>query len=158
MGTVIQSFKKVINHALTSRAAGASIGHPLVTGVDSVAAGQTGPTDTNVPTGSVIRFVEVQYSWTNLVSVSHIINGMIQFQRSGSAIVDPILVGGNPNRNQIMNQFMRSVGQNQNGNITIRVKVPSIYQRIREGDVWTLVTNATQVYSDQVQAIFKFYR
>ncbi len=68
--TVIQSFKKVINYAPAGRTASAKLDFEMATGQDSVAAGQTGSTDVNVPTGSVITSIDIQYCISNLVGVS----------------------------------------------------------------------------------------
>jgi len=158
MGQVIQSFKMVVNHAPTSRAAGASITHRILRGVDSISAGQSGPTDADIPTGSVVKFIELQYSAVNLVTVAMFMHTTVQLKRSGNATISPLLVGGNPLRNTIINQSMRNIGKDQNANWVLRLKIPSIYQRIRDGDDWNLVSNASQVYTDAAQFIYKFFR
>ncbi len=156
--TPIQSFKKVLNFAPTSRAANTTIVQVLVQGQDSVAAGQTGPTDPFVPTGSVIKFIEIQFAWTNLVSISHFMHMSIQHLRSGQAAVSPLLVGGNPQRNQVFWQMLRSAGKDQNANIVVRFKIPTAFSRVRDGDKWDFVFNANTVYSNATQIIYKFYR
>ncbi len=155
---VIQSFKKVLNFAPTARAAAADIAHTLVTGTDSVAAGQTAVTDSAVPTGAVIRYIEIQFCVTNLVLVSLFHHISIQHLRSGQVFVSPLVVGGNPQRNQVHYQMLYSIGQTQSFSRTLRFKIPSKYQRVREGDRWQFVFNGSAVYSEAAQVIYKFYR
>ncbi len=158
LGNVVQSYKKVLNFAPTSRAAAATIVQVLVQGVDSTAAGQTGPTDPFVPVGSIVKYIEIQFSWTNLVLVSLFTHFAIQHLRSGQAAVSPLLVGGDPQRNQVHLQLMKSLGQTQNGNLTIKFRIPPKYQRVRDGDKWDLVFNGNAVYVQATQVIYKFYR
>ncbi len=154
----IQSFKKVLNFAPTSRAAAATIVEQLVKGVDGVAARQTSPTDSDVPTGSIIKFIEIQFSWTNLVSISHFLHMSIQHLRANQASVSPLLVGGDPQRNQVFWQMMRATGKDQNANIVVRFKIPTSFQRVRAGDKWDFVFNGSAVYTNAMQVIYKFYR
>ncbi len=79
----IQSYKKVLNFAPTSRAAAATISQTIAQGVDSTAMGQVSPTDPIVTTGSILKFIEIQFAWTNLVSVSHFMHMSIQHLRAG---------------------------------------------------------------------------
>ncbi len=154
---VIQSYKKVINFAPTSRT---PVGQVLVltNGVDSVAAGQTGPTDADVPTGSVIRYIEITYCFTNLLAVVLFHHMSIQLTHSGQTVITANVVGGDPQRNQVFFQKLMSLGQNQNGFYTMRFKVPPKFQRVREGDKWNLSYIANNSYTDAVQVIYKFYR
>jgi len=154
----IQSYKKVLNFAPTSRAAAATITQILVQGVDSTAAGQVSPTDPLCPSGAVVKFIEIQFSWTNLVAISHFLHMSIQHLRSGQAPVSPLLVGGSPQRNQVHWQMLRSAGKEQNNNIVIKFKIPLGMQRIRDGDKWDFVFNGDNVYSQATQVIYKFYR
>ncbi len=158
MQPVIQSYKKVINEAPTSRAAGAVIALNIARGVDSVAAGQTGPIDADVPTGSVIKFIEIQYSVTNLVAVSlfHFIS--IQLILNGQSGIAPDVVGGSAQRNQVHFQTTYSVGKEQNSTRIFRFKIPKRFQRMREGMIWQFSRIGSAVYADNVQAIYKFYR
>lgn len=158
MSPVIQSFKKVLNDAPTSRASGAKISLNLVKGVDSSAAGQTGPVDADVPTGSIVKYIEIQFSVTNLVNVSLYMHVSIQQLQSGQSSIIPNVIGGNPQRNQVFFQNMFSVGQTQNSTHIMRFKVPKKFQRVREGTVWQFVYTGDQVYTNAIQVIYKFYR
>lgn len=157
-GQVIQSFKKVINDAPASRASATVIPFIVVQGVDSVAAGQTTATDVQVPTGSVIKAIEFQYTVANLVSIAsnHWIS--IQHLRSGQTRIAPNAVGGNPQRNQVHFQKLFNVGKDQNSNHTIKFLIPKKYQRVREGDSWEFVAYGDTIHTSGIQVIYKFYR
>ncbi len=156
--TIVQSFKKVINHAPASRAAATNIEFSIATGVDSTAAGQTGPTDVNVPTGSVIKYFEIQFPCTNLVAVSAFQYLSVQQLRSGQVSVNADVIGGSPQRNQVFFQKLYSIGKEQNSTMIIKFKVPKKFQRVREGDRWVFSTLNTVVHTSAVQIIYKFYR
>lgn len=158
MRQIVQSYKKVINHAPASRAASTILNFALSEGVDSVAAGQTGPTDVNVPTGAVIKYIEIQYVDVNLVAIASIRHVSIQKLHQGQSTINPALVGGNAQRNQVHMQQMFSVGQNQNSNHVYRFKIPKKFQRVREGDKWQFVVFGDSIHTSAVQAIYKFYR
>ncbi len=155
---VIQSFKKVINHAPTSRAAAATVVFPVVTGVDSIAAGQTRPVDTNVPTGCLVKYIEFQYTQGNLVLINqfnHILIGKIH---SGQTLPAPNVVGGSPLRNQVFRQDHFTIGQQQSSVKKYKFKIPPRFQRMREGDEWQFITTADAIGVNSLQAIYKFYR
>ncbi len=158
LGTVVQSFKKVLDFAGASRAAAAKIDFILVTGDETVVAGQTAPTDSKVPTGSVVKYIEIHYAVSNLVNVTVKQDICIQYTRSGQTSINPNAVGGNPQRNQVLYQRMFFVGTNQNNNPIYRFKIPSKFQRVREGDSWIFTTVGDVVHSNAMKAIYKFYR
>lgn len=155
---VIQSYKKVLNFAPASHAASTQIANVLTNGVDSVAAGQTGPTDANIPTGAIVTEIEIQYSVTNLVSVSAFLHLTIQRVHFGQGAIAGNAVGGNAQRNQVHYQCMKSLGQNQNNNYVFKFKVPKKFQRVRESDTWIFSTLCDQIWTDSIQVIYKFYR
>ncbi len=158
MRPVIQSFKKVLDAAGTSRAAGATIPHFMSEGVDSVAAGQTSPTDDDVPTGSIIKAFYIDYCVTNLVAISFFHDVSIQLLHTGQTAVSPLVVGGSPQRNQVFFQKVYSVGKEQSSTLAFWFKVPKKFQRVREGDKWQFVVNGSAVYTDRLKVIYKFYR
>ncbi len=155
---VIQSFKKVLNFAPISQSAGSTITRVLVDGTDSVAAGQTGVTDSDVPTGAIIKYIEIQWAVNNLVNTSCFMNMTIQLLHSGQFAISPLVVGGNPQRNQVYHQQLFSIGQSQNSNHIYRFKVPKRVQRVREGDLWVFAHNGSAIHTDSMQVIYKFYR
>ncbi len=154
---VIQSFKKIINHAPASRTT-SLIEFAIATGTDSTAAGQTTPTDVAVPTGSIIKHFEIQFSVTNLVSISMFQLVSIQQLRSGQISISPEIIGGSSQRNQVFYQKQWSVGKEQNSTLIIKFKVPKRFQRVREGDRWIFNTKSLVVSTSAVQIIYKFYR
>ncbi len=155
---IINSFKKVINIAPTSQSSGSTIITTMSLGEDSIAGGQTSAIDPGVPTGSIIKYFEIQYACMNLVQISLYMHIAIQHLRATQLKVTPNVVGGNPQRNQVFYQKLHVMGQSQNNNFTFRFKIPKKYQRVREGDTWLFTRIADQVYSDCVQIIYKFYR
>jgi len=152
----IQSYKQVSVDGPASRAAATNIFHTFLTGVDNYA----GPTAANkeVPTGAKVMSVLVMVCFSNLVSISALLHMHVQFQRSGMPVVTPGAVGGDPNRNTIVSTRMLFIGKEQNNNLMFLVKVPKIFQRIREADNWILEYRADAVFASATQVIYKFYR
>ncbi len=130
----------------------------MATGVDSVAAGQTGVIDPNCPTGCVIKFFEIQTAIQNLTGGATFIHFIIQRTHSGQSALAANIVGGNPQRNQVFFQKLVGLGTDQNGNWTFRFKVPKKYQRLREGDNWSFGSTVDTSHSSATQVIYKFYR
>ncbi len=150
-----KTYKKVLNFAPASHGANLKIDFELANAVDSVAIGQTGPTDANVPTGSTIDFITIQFAAINLGAGSLFMHTTIQNLISGqSATVDPILVGGNPQRNQVHHQENRSLGANQNATFTYRFRVPKSLKRMKEGSRWFLTVKGLNAWTDNCQVIY----
>lgn len=158
LGSVIQSYKKVLNFAPASRPAYTLIDFKLTGGVDGAAAAQTSPTDSNVPTGSVVKYIEIQYSVLNLAAVACFQNATIQRLDSGQLPIDPRSVGGNPQRNQVLHQDLKCISTLTNVNRILRFKIPKKYQRVREGSSWYFSVITDAVTTDACQVIYKFYR
>ncbi len=155
---IVQSYKKVLNFAPASRGT-AKQDFQIVLGVDSLAAGQTGPTDSAVPTGAVITSILFQSVFANLAAVSDIINWSVQRLVSGqAATVTPNVVGGDDQRNQVMHLDLLSAGDGQNLRHTFLFKVPKGMQRVREGDQWFVTYISTANTTHSMQVIYKFYR
>lgn len=154
---VIQSFKKVINQAPASVAAGSNV-YQIAQGVDSVAAGQTSAVDVNVPTGSIIKNITIQFSLANLVSIATFAHVAIVHLRSGQSAPAANVVGGDPRRNQVHYQNLYSIGKDQNRDIKINFKIPAKFQRVREDDQWVFVITTNQITTQVSQYIYKFYR
>jgi len=154
---VIQSFKKVINEAPVAQAAG-SRSVLITTGVDSTAAGQTSPTDVDVPTGSLIKYLELQMGLGQIVGGSVIVHYSLQLMRSQQVAVPSNVVGGSPRRNQVFRQYCFALGINQNFNRVIKFPVPERFQRVREGDNWVLEITTSNTLTQVFQFIYKFYR
>lgn len=157
MRPVIQSYKKVLLFINAGIAAGFN-SHIVATGTDSVAAGQTGVTDAAVPTGSIIKYIEAQIAISNPSSITCFINCTLQYILGGQSFIDPIAVGGNVQRNQVLHMDMYSVGVDQNSNHKFKFKIPKQFQRLREGMSWAIVINNTASMIRNYQMIYKFYR
>ncbi len=154
---MVQSYKKVLFIAEGSQTSGFD-SKVIASGVDSVAAGQTSATDGAIPTGSILKFFEIQFAISNLVSTPCYINCTIQYKLATQSFIDPVLVGGNAQRNQVLHMDMYSVGANQNSNHKFKFKVPKQFQRVREGMQWAVVWRTNASINRQMQFIYKFYR
>lgn len=158
MRPVIQSFKYVVEEAPASVAAGATNTLKMIEGEDSAAAGQTGVTDVKIPTGSIVKAINIDFSAANLVNIAGFVWVSIQKVRSGQSTISPRIVGGNPQRNQVFYQRMFGVGLNQNSNFHKLFKIPPKFQRMSDGDKWNLVTNSDIIRTECAEFIYKFYR
>ncbi len=154
---VIQSYKKVLIFADASFGAGFN-NQFILAGVDDVAAGQTTPTDNKVPTGSIVKYFEIQFALANNVATPIYINCTIQYKLAGQSFIDPELVGGNQQRNQVLHMDLFSVGANQNSTHKFKFKVPKQFQRCRDGMQWAMVWHTTGTINNKTQIIYKFYR
>ncbi len=153
---IVRTYKKVLNFAPTSQSAGTKHNFDIMVGADSTAIGQTGPVDAVCPTGSIIDYVDIYYVVANLVSVFCGVHFSVQSRLSGQgATVAPNVVGGNPQRNQVYHQELRSIGEGQNMTIHYRWKVPKHIQRVRESSVWSIVLLNTAASTDSCQVIYK---
>ncbi len=157
MSPVIQSYKKVLNYAPVAQAAG-SRDIVLSKGEDSVAAGQTGPTDADVPTGAIIKYIEVQVALGQIVGGSVTVHWSLQRLHVSQGTVNSNVVGGSPQRNQVLLQQMFILGINQNFNRTLKFKIPRKFQRVRENDFWILEITTSNTLTQAFQVIYKFYR
>lgn len=156
LGNVIQSYKQIKQQAPASVGAGTRTDITFVNTVDNY----TGPGAGNneVPTGAVVKYVDIQLGFENLVNIASFVWISIQKVHSGQTVVDPRAAGGNAQRNQIYKQLLRCVGQNQNVNVPIRFKIPSKFQRCREGDKWIVTMESDTIRTEAGQIIYKFYR
>ncbi len=152
----IQSYKQISVDGPASRAAATNISHTVLVGVDNY----TGPSAANneVPTGAKVMSILIMACFTNLVSVSALLHLNFQCVRAGITGVTPGVIGGTPQRNTVVFTQMKFLGQNQNSNFMWLIKIPRIYQRIREGDVFNLTYRNDAVFASATQAIYKFYR
>ncbi len=153
---IIQSYKQVTVDGPASRAAATTIFHNLVVGTDNY----TGPSAANneVPTGAKVFGILILASFTNLVSVSALLHFNVFCNRSGGIFPIPGAVGGDANRNKIIYTDMKFLSKDQNNNVRLFIKIPRIYQRIREGDSITIMYQVDAVFASATQAIYKFYR
>ncbi len=150
-----RTFKKVLNFSEASFTAGFR-GETIALGVDAIGAGQTTATDGNIPTGSRLKFFEIQMPVTNAVDQTAYINCSIQLGLGGQSVIDPDAVGGNTQRNQVFHQDLFSVGFNQNSTHKFKVKIPAKYQRMREGMFWSIVWSNSNSVNRRLQIVYKF--
>ncbi len=153
----VNSFKKVLNFKSASFTAGFTNEQFLI-GVDGSAQTQTTNVDGNITTGSIFKYAEIQFCISNVVSTAVYINCTIQYRLSGQSFIDPDLVGGNPQRNQILHQELFVVGANQNSTHKFKFKVPKRFQRVREGMAWSVVWRTNATVNRETQIIYKVYR
>lgn len=147
-----------MNDAPASRTAATNQIFAVVTGVDNATVGQSTAVDSNVPTGAIVKYIEFQLAMQNLVNVAAFAHVTIQYKLANQNNVSPNVVGGNPQRNQVLHQDLFCIGQNQNVNRTYKFKIPKKFQRVREGMIWQLVWQGDQIHTAAAQAIYKFYR
>jgi len=155
-GPIVKSFKKVIFFVNASFTTGFQTDQ-LAVGVDAIAPSQTSATDGNVPTGSIIKFIEVQFSVSNVVSTPCYVNCTLQYRLNQQLVVDPRIVGGNPRRNNVLHMDNFSIGADQNSTHKFKFKIPKQFQRLREGMSWDLVWSNSATVNRETQAIYKFY-
>ncbi len=155
---VVRSFKKIINIAPTGRGAGTTVHQILSEGKDSITSGQVTASDTDVPTGSIIKFITIQYAVQNLADATHFQHIALSRFHAGQTLGSPDAIGGSDVRNQTLHQELYGVGWNQNANRTFRFKIPPKYQRVRAGDRWYLTRKGSTAWSDCIQIIYKFYQ
>jgi len=149
-----RTYKKVLNFAPISRPAATQIDFIAVTGTDAISPGQTTVTDATVPTGSIVEKITWQYSEVNLLAAANFTNIAVQYTVAGQTAIDPRVVGGNPQRNQVLFQNLWTAGQGQNSNHKIEFNVPRKFQRVREGMIWTLSVISGGVKTDACQVIY----
>lgn len=158
MRAPIRSYKKVLNIIPASYGAG-FVTTVLVNGTDSLAAGQTSNTDGAVPTGCIIKYIEVQQAIGALViGTPCFINTSFQYTLGGQTAKDPIVIGGDTQRNQVLHQTLFQVGADGSNSRVYRFKIPKRFQRIKEGMKWTFSWRTSATASSAMQIIYKFYQ
>ncbi len=157
MSPVIQSYKKVLNFLEASFSPGSN-NIFLSQGRDSLAAGQTSNTDGEVPTGAIIKYIEIQFVVANNGANGAFINTAIQYKLEGQSAILATQVGGDGQRNQVLHQSMFLVGGSQNSAHIFRFKVPKKFQRVREKMDWVFSWTNTASVQMSTQVIYKFYR
>ncbi len=149
-----RTFKKIIRHANASFSAGFQ-NESIAIGTDNSSPKQTTISDTDVPTGARLKYFEIQFAVTNVVSTPCFINCSVQYTLSGQTFIDPSQAGGKPQRNQILHMELYSVGANQNSTHKFRFKVPPKFQRLRESMQWGMTWSNTATVNRETQVIYK---
>ncbi len=155
---VIKSYKKVIDEAPASRIAATIIDFDLVQGTDSISAGQGSATDVLVPTGSMVKAINIDVPFGYTGTATAFVWISIQHLRANQSTISTRVVGGNPQRNQVFFQQLFMIGENQNHNFHKLFKIPRKFQRVREGDKWIFSYQSDVAHASGMQAIYKFYQ
>ncbi len=151
---MITTFKKIINFAPASFTAGFN-NQVLISGKDNISPKQTSATDGECPTGSRVKYMEIQFCVSNVVSAPCYINCSVQYIIAGQTFNDPDVLGGDPQRNQVLHQDLFTVGANQNSTHKFKFKIPPKYQRIRENMQWAMVWSTNVSVNQTSQTIYK---
>ncbi len=154
---MVQTYKKVLNFLPASFSAGFTNQQFLI-GADSTALGQTSNIDGTVPTGSRIKFIEIQFCASNVVSTAIYLNCSVQYKLAGQSYINPDAVGGNGQRNQVLHQELFVVGANQNSTHKFKFKIPTRFQRMRESMAWSLTWSTNGTVNSSTQMIYKVER
>ncbi len=154
--------RRSVKYQVTQAGASEAAGIQAVTmfkGKDEETLGQTGPADSDVPTGSIVPQVEIFMPKVNLGSgTANFITWSIQRTRTGQAVVDPIIQAGNPLRNNVMLTGKLGLGAGQNNQLHVKYRLPKKMQRIADGDVWNIVNNNGLAVSTEYMFIFKVFQ
>ncbi len=157
MKSIVKSYKKVLNIIPSSYGVGFNT-TTIAKGVDGASADQTSNTDGNVPTGSVLKYIEIQFACVNLAAAAAIINTSIQYVLPGQNALDPITVGGDNKRSQVLHLDMFASGDSQSVNRQYKFKIPKRFQRLSEGMSWTFSFRNSGTVTASMQMIYKFYQ
>ncbi len=152
-----RSAKYIVNIAVASEVAGTQA-HTIINGADNTTLGQASTTDVGVPVGSKVARIEIFMPKVNLAAVANIITWTIQRTESGQSVVSPISSGGNPLRKNILLTGMIALGEDQNNSLHVKYNVPKRYQRIADGNVWSLVMDNGNTTTTQYQFIYKVFQ
>ncbi len=95
---------------------------------------------------------------TNTTAQTAYINCSLQYALSGQGGIDPDVIGGNPQRNQVLHQELFQVGFNQNSTHKFKLRIPAKYQRMREGMKWILTWSNSNSINRRLQIIYKVER
>ncbi len=151
----INTYKKVLFFTNASFSAGTE-NLFIIQGLDGISPTQASATDGTVPTGSTVKYIEVQLAISNVVSTPCYINCALQYKLAGQAVVLPNAVGGDGQRNQVLHQELFTVGANQNSTHKFKIKIPKKFQRVREKMDWVLVWSNSATVNREAQIIYKF--
>ncbi len=147
--------KYIVFVAGASEAAGLTA-TTMFKGVDAATLGQTGVTDVDVPVGARIEQVEIFMPKVNLgAATANFIVWSIQRTLFGQSVLDPITAGGKANRKNILLTGVVGLGAGQNNSLHVKYRIPKKFQRIGDGDVWSLVTNNGLAVSTMYYIIYK---
>ncbi len=157
MQPVIRSYKKIIDLVSASYTTGFS-NFPMALGTDSVSAGQTSGVDVAVPTGCILKYIELKFVINNAVAAPIFINTSTMMVLAGQSAIDPRAVGGVGSRNQVIHQDLFGIGQDQNFTRTMKIRIPKRFQRMKEVMSWVFSWSTDGSVQFAAKAIYKFYQ
>ncbi len=152
---IVHTYKKVLNFLAAGFAAGFRAEN-IVLGKDGQTLEQVSNTDPDVPTGAVLKFIEVHFCIANLTANAAFVTCSLQYKNAGQTFVDPTAVGGSNVRNQVMHLDLFSIGSGQNSTHKFKFKIPPRFQRIRETMDWSIVWQNTETVTRNMMVIYKF--
>ncbi len=147
--STVRTSKYIVVQASASEPAGI-FSVSMAVGTDNATLGQTTVLDTAIPTGAKIASFEIFMPKINLAATANFLTWTVQRTLSGQALVTPNTAGGNPRRKNILLTGVIGLGDRQNNNAHVKFRVPPKFQRIGDGDVWSITT-------DNLTAVSTFY-
>ncbi len=153
-----RSVKYIVEIGGATEATGTTVA-TLAQGVDNTTLGQTGVTDTLIPVGSKITLFDIRMPKVNKAAgTANFVHWSLQRTVSGQGVINPASAGGNPLRKNIMLSGVLGLGPGQNNSGHIRYRVPKRFQRIGDGDAWTLVNNNLLVVDTAYEFVYKVFQ
>ncbi len=150
----MRSYKKQINKTFVSSAT--LTADTIVNGKDSLALGQTSISDPDVPTGSKVRGFLIQLGLSAPSTTSVEVGVNVQYLLAGqTANVDPLAVGGNAQRNQVIKSWHFLIAQDSMINFNQYVKIPKFLQRVKEAMLWRVAISSSSSREQCYQVIYK---
>ncbi len=131
----------------------------------AIAPGEARVLGSQVPAGAHVYSIACDLNWIHGSATGDgSLNWYFIFMRSGQEVADAPSadwsdIGLSNLRNQIIYSELNSIGTEDAGPIKrrVRIKVPKLYQRIREGDVWRLIYDNTSSVEENIGFRFKSF-
>lgn len=137
----MRSVKYVIVDGPASAGAGTEV-VSVALGVDNATLGQTGPTDGSIPTGARIESMDIFMPKVNLgAATANFITWTLQRTVQSQAVINPLAVAGSGLRKNVILTGVLGLGAGQNNQLHIKFKIPRKFQRMSDGDAWSIVND-----------------
>ncbi len=155
MRPIVRTAKYIVVSGPATEAAGINV-VTLNAGTDNATLGQTGVTDVTVPVGARITKMEIFMPKVNLgAATANFITWSIQHINTGQSVVNPITAGGGPLRQNIVLTGVLGLGAGQNNSLHIKFRIPKRFQRIGDGQGFSIVTENFLAVSTFYYIIYK---
>ncbi len=152
-----RSAKYIVVSGPTSEGAGL-IAVTMAQAKDNETLGQNSVTDSDVLVGAKITSFEIFMPKINFTATTaNFVTWSIQRTVSGQSVVNPIGAGGSPLRKNILLTGCIGIGTGQNNSLHIKFKVPKKFQRMGDGDVWSIVNENAFALSTFYYIIYKVH-